>query len=64
MSMNRITHSHMITFFVLDFNLDIVNGVRGFHLERNGLASKSLDENLHIERMKTKRKFSDRGALF
>uniref|UniRef100_A0A8R7VB14 Uncharacterized protein n=1 Tax=Triticum urartu TaxID=4572 RepID=A0A8R7VB14_TRIUA len=33
--------------FVLDLRLHIVNGVRRFHLQDDGLASKGLDEDLH-----------------
>merc|ERR1711978_637417 len=32
---------------VLDFGLDILNGVRWFNLEGDGLASQGLDKNLH-----------------
>merc|ERR1712072_73457 len=32
---------------VLDLSLDVLNGVRGFDLEGDGLASQSLDEDLH-----------------
>jgi len=32
---------------VLDFRFDVLNGVRGFHLQRDRLASERLDENLH-----------------
>ncbi|KAM0913281.1 hypothetical protein ACQ4PT_012266 [Festuca glaucescens] len=32
---------------VLDLRLDVVDGVRGLHLERDGLAGKGLDEDLH-----------------
>jgi len=32
---------------VLDFCLDILNGVRGLHLQRDRLASECLDKNLH-----------------
>merc|ERR1719251_449724 len=32
---------------VLDLSLDILNGVRGFDLEGDGLASQGLDEDLH-----------------
>merc|ERR1712020_518011 len=32
---------------VLDFGLDIFNGVRGFNLQSDGLASQGLDKNLH-----------------
>merc|ERR1719434_18960 len=32
---------------VLDFGLDIFNGVRWFNLEGDGLASQGLDKNLH-----------------
>ena len=34
-------------FLVLDLGLHVVDGIRGFDLERNGLAGKSLHENLH-----------------
>merc|ERR1719225_2498314 len=32
---------------VLDLGLDILNGVRGLHLKGDGLASESLDKDLH-----------------
>merc|ERR1712156_1389809 len=32
---------------VLNFGLDVLNGVRRLNLESDGLASQSLDENLH-----------------
>merc|ERR1711992_131230 len=32
---------------VLDLGLDVLNGVRGLHLEGDGLASQGLDEDLH-----------------
>merc|ERR1712018_84245 len=32
---------------VLDLSLDVLNGVRGLHLESDGLASQGLDEDLH-----------------
>src|SRR6218665_1698190 len=35
------------TFFVLDLGLDVFNGVGGFDFQSDGLASESLDENLH-----------------
>merc|ERR1711992_292104 len=34
-------------FLVLDLGLDVLNGVRGLHLEGDGLASQGLDEDLH-----------------
>merc|ERR1711959_657075 len=34
-------------FFVLDFGFDILDGVKSLHVEGDGLASQSLDENLH-----------------
>merc|ERR1719305_1814176 len=34
-------------FFILDFGLDILNGVRRFNLKGDGLASQGLDKNLH-----------------
>merc|ERR1712066_579904 len=34
-------------FLVLDFSLDVLNGVRGLDLEGDGLASQGLDEDLH-----------------
>ena len=36
-----------LTFLVLDLGLDVVNGVRGLHLQRDGLASQGLHEDLH-----------------
>ena len=44
--MNKSRNIH--TFLVLDLGLDVLDGVRGFNLEGNGLASKCLDENLHF----------------
>merc|ERR1719295_1852749 len=35
------------SFLVLDLGLDILNGVRWFNLESDGLASQGLDEDLH-----------------
>merc|ERR1711868_157853 len=35
------------SFLVLDLGLDVLNGVRWFNLEGDGLASESLDEDLH-----------------
>jgi len=35
------------TFLVLDLGLDVFNGVRTFHFQSDGLASESLDEDLH-----------------
>merc|ERR1712025_342645 len=32
---------------VLDLGLDVLNGVRGFDLQGDGLASQGLDEDLH-----------------
>ena len=35
------------TLLVLDLGLDVLDGIRGFDLERDGLASERLDEDLH-----------------
>jgi hypothetical protein len=35
------------TFLILNFCLDILNGVRGLNIKSNGLSSQSLDEDLH-----------------
>jgi hypothetical protein len=35
------------SFLVLDLGFYIVDGIRGFDLERNGLSGQGLDENLH-----------------
>ena len=35
------------TFLVLDLSLDVFNGVRSFDVKSDGLASQSLDEDLH-----------------
>merc|ERR1712203_327735 len=35
------------TLLVLDLGLDILDGVRGFHLKGDGLASQGLDKDLH-----------------
>ena len=37
-------------FLVLDLGLDVVDGVRGLDLERDGLARERLNEDLHVER--------------
>ena len=34
-------------FFVLDLGLDILNGVIGFHIQRDGLSRQRLHEDLH-----------------
>jgi len=34
-------------FLVLDLGLDIFNGVRGLHLQSDGLAGQGLHEDLH-----------------
>lgn len=36
------------TFFVLYLGLDILYGVRGLHLKRDGLTRQCLDEDLHL----------------
>ena len=33
----------------LDFGLHVLDRVAGFHVERDGLASEGLDEDLHFE---------------
>jgi len=35
------------TFLVLNFGLHVLNGVRGFDVQSDGLASEGLDEDLH-----------------
>jgi hypothetical protein len=35
------------TLLVLDLGLDIIDGVRGFHLKSDCLASKGLNKDLH-----------------
>jgi len=35
------------TFLVLDLGLDVFDGIRGFDVKSDGLASQSLDEDLH-----------------
>ncbi len=37
------------TLLVLDFGLDVFNGVGGLHFEGDGLAGERLDEDLHLE---------------
>ncbi len=37
------------TGLTLDLALDIVDGIRGFDLEGDGLAREGLDEDLHCE---------------
>ena len=36
-----------LTLLVLDLGLHVVNGVRGLHLQRDGLAGQRLHEDLH-----------------
>ena len=36
------------TFFVLDFGLDVFNGIRGFDLQGDGLTGEGFDEDLHV----------------
>lgn len=50
----RATRSVNLPFLVLDLSLHVVDRVRGLDLERNGLASKGLHEDLH-----TYRRYSD-----
>ena len=33
----------------LNLGFDILNGVRGLHLQSNGLASQGLHEDLHLD---------------
>jgi hypothetical protein len=50
-------------FFILDFGLDIVDGVRGLDLKGNGLTRQSLDENLHYASVAARRRQSkERGG--
>ena len=35
------------TFLILDFSLDVINGVRWFHIKGDGLSSEGLNEDLH-----------------
>ena len=37
----------LLTLLVLNLALHIVDGVRGLHLQRDGLAREGLDEDLH-----------------
>merc|ERR1712149_67966 len=34
-------------FFVLNFRLDVIDGIAGLHIQGDGLSSQSLDEDLH-----------------
>ena len=36
-----------LTFLVLDFGLDILDAVRGFHFQGDGLSSQGFDKDLH-----------------
>jgi hypothetical protein len=38
-------------FLILDFCLDIVDGIGRLHLEGDGLPCKGLDEDLHLQRV-------------
>lgn len=38
----------MLTFLVLDFCLDVVDGVGGLHLEGDRLPRKGLHKDLHL----------------
>ena len=42
-----MTQAQARTLLVLDLGLDVLNGVRGLHLQRDGLAGERLDEDLH-----------------
>merc|ERR1712223_1823201 len=48
-------------FLVLDFGLDILNGVRWFNLKGDGLAGQGLNKNLHTS---TKTEHQMQGGLF
>jgi hypothetical protein len=37
----------MGTFFVLNFALDVVDGIKGLNLQGDGLPREGFDENLH-----------------
>jgi len=50
------------TFLVLDFGLDIFNGVSWFDIQCNGFSSESFDENLHST-SKSKDKMKSRFLL-
>jgi hypothetical protein len=39
--------THALTLLVLDLLLHVLNGIRGLHLEGDGLASEGLDKDLH-----------------
>jgi len=39
-----------LPFLVLDFGLDVVNGVGRLHLEGDRLARQGLDEDLHLSK--------------
>ena len=43
----QICTTQTLTLLVLDFGLDVVDGVRGLHLQRDSLASQGLHEDLH-----------------
>src|ERR1700749_429769 len=43
----RSVAKELSPFLVLDLGFDIVNSIRRFHLEGDGLSSKSLDKDLH-----------------
>ena len=49
------------TFFVLYFCLDIINGIRAFHLQGDGFSSQGLDKYLHPT---TETKHQVKGGLF
>lgn len=49
-------------FLVLDLRLDVINGIRGLHFQRNSLASQSLDKDLHTT-TKTKDQVQSRFLL-
>lgn len=40
-----------LPFLVLDFCLDVVDGVGGLHLEGDRLPREGLDEDLHVVRV-------------
>jgi hypothetical protein len=43
------------TFLVLDFGLDVVDGVAALDLESDRLPGQGLDEDLHLGRLNTNR---------
>jgi len=43
-----------VPFLILDFGLDVVDGVRGLHLQGDGFARKALGNDEYMKRLERK----------